>query len=169
MSVFCSGGFSFNWEDVIFAAYFILRGRDTHIDFLRLLFPVGVICPLMQEHSLRLKKLISQASEDSMLKIRRPVYKRLFKSNRVLRADQESDVNQTCQQSVFLPMGACIRIWCTAGAIERRSQMFVYRLSPFPFSLLAIFSPFPQTESLFTGYASLMVFLLSGTVLKESF
>ena len=169
MSFFCSGGFSFKWENVIFAAYFILRGRDMHIDFLRLLFLVGVICPLMQEHSLRLKKLISQAPEDAMLKIKRPVYKRLFKSNRVLRADQKSDVNQTCQQSVFSPMGACIRIWWTAGATERRSQMFVYRLSPFPFSLLAIFSPFPQTESLFTGYASLMVFLLSGTVLNMSF
>ena len=43
----------------------------------------------MQEHSLRLKKLISQAPEDAILKIRRPVYKRLFKSNRVLRADQK--------------------------------------------------------------------------------
>ena len=32
--------------------------------------------------------------------------------------------------------------------MERPSQMFVYRLSPFLFSLLAIFSPFPQTESL---------------------
>ena len=30
---------------MIFAAYFILRGRDMHIDFLRLLFLVGVICP----------------------------------------------------------------------------------------------------------------------------
>ena len=76
---------------------------------------------------------------DAMLKIRRPIYKRLFKSNRVLRADQKSDINQTCQQSVFSPMGACIRIWCTAGAVERRSQMFVYRLSPFPFSLPATF------------------------------
>ena len=81
-----------------------------HIDFLRLLFLVGMICPLMQEHSLRLKKLISQAPEHSMLKIRRPLYKQLFKSNRVLRAYQRSDVNQTCQQSVFSPMGACIRI-----------------------------------------------------------
>ena len=34
---------------MIFAAYFILRGHDTH--FLRfLLFLVGMICPLMQEH-----------------------------------------------------------------------------------------------------------------------
>ena len=49
-----------------------------HIDFLQLLFLVGVICPLMQEHSLQLKKLISQAPEDAMLKIRRPVYKRLL-------------------------------------------------------------------------------------------
>ena len=30
------------------------------------------------------------------LKIRRPIYKRLFKSNRVLRADQKSVLNQTC-------------------------------------------------------------------------
>ena len=35
---------------------------------------------------------------------------------------------------------------------EQRSQMFVYRLSPFPFPHLVIFSPFPQTGSLFTGY-----------------
>ena len=54
---------------MIFAAYFILRGRDTYIDFQRLLFLVGVICPLMQEHSLQLKKLISQAPEDALLKI----------------------------------------------------------------------------------------------------
>ena len=72
-----------------FAAYLILRVRDTHIVFLRLLFLVGVICPLMQEHSLRLKKLISQAREDAMLKIRRPVCKRVFKSNHVLRADRK--------------------------------------------------------------------------------
>ena len=43
----------------------------------------------MQEHSLQLKKLICQAPKDAMLKIRRPVYKRLFKSNRVPRADQK--------------------------------------------------------------------------------
>ena len=93
---------------MIFAAYFILRVRDTHIDFLRLLFLVSVICPLIQEHLLP----ISQAPEDAMLKIRRPVYKPLFKLNRVLRADQKSDVNQTCQESVFSqsPIGACIRI-----------------------------------------------------------
>ena len=96
----------------MFAAYFMLRVRDTHIDFLRLLFPVSVICPLIQEHLLPLEKLISQAPEDAMLKIRRPVYKPLFKLNRVLRADQKSDVNQTCQESVFSqsPIGACIRI-----------------------------------------------------------
>ena len=35
---------------------------------------------------------------------------------------------------------------------EQRSQMFVYRLSPFPFPHHVIFSPFPQTGSLFTGY-----------------
>ena len=30
---------------MIFAAYFILRGRDAHIDLLQLLFLVGVIFP----------------------------------------------------------------------------------------------------------------------------
>ena len=54
----CPGGFSFNWENVIFCTYFILRGHDMHIDFLRLLFLVGMIFPLIQKHSLRLKKLI---------------------------------------------------------------------------------------------------------------
>ena len=71
----------------MFAAYFILRVRDTHIDFLRLLFLVSVICPLIQEHLLPVKKLISQAPEEAMLKIRRPVYNRLFKLNHVLPAD----------------------------------------------------------------------------------
>ena len=64
---------------------------------------------------------------------------------------KKSDVNQTCQLSVFSPIGAYIRMWCTAGAVERRAQMFVYRLSPFSFPHLAIFSPFLQTERLFTG------------------
>ena len=42
-----------------------------HIDFLRLLFLVGVICPLMQEHSLRLKRLISpQAAQAHYLWVR---------------------------------------------------------------------------------------------------
>ena len=72
---------------MIFAAY--LRGCDMHIDVLWLLFLVGVICPLMQERSLWLKKLISQEPEDAMFKIRRPVYKRLFKSNHMLHADQK--------------------------------------------------------------------------------
>ena len=58
-----------------FAACFKLSGCDTHIDFLRLFFLVSVICPLMQEHSSRLRKLISQAPEDAMFKMRRPVYK----------------------------------------------------------------------------------------------
>jgi len=91
-----SGGFSFNWENVTFAAFFILRCGDTHMDFMQLFFLVGVICPLMQEHSLWLKKLISQPPDDAMFKFRRPIYKRLFKSNRVLRTDQKSNVNQPC-------------------------------------------------------------------------
>ena len=145
MSFFCSGGFSFKWENVIFACY--LRGCDMHIDFLRLLFLVGVICPLMQEHSLRLKNLISQAPEDAMLKIRRPVYKRLFKSNRVLSADQKSDVNQTCQQSVFSPMGACIRIWCTEGAWNDRPKCLSTGSHPFPSLSSRFFHPFPKQRA----------------------
>ena len=38
------------FANVIFAAYFILRGHDTHFQQL-LLFPGGMICP-MQEHFL---------------------------------------------------------------------------------------------------------------------
>ena len=64
-----------------------------------------MISPLMQEHSLRLKKITSQASEVAMLEIiKRPVYKQLFKSNCMLRVDQKSDVNKTCQQSLFSPI-----------------------------------------------------------------
>ena len=48
---------------------------------------------------------------------------------------------------MFSPIGAFIRIWCTACAVEWRSQMFVYR--PFRFSV----SPVPHsTKDLFTGY-----------------
>ena len=46
-----------------------------HIDFLWLLFLVDVICPLMQERSLRLKMFISQAPEDAIFEFKRPVYK----------------------------------------------------------------------------------------------
>ena len=34
-------------KQLSFAAYFILRGHGSHIDFLRLLFLVGMICPLI--------------------------------------------------------------------------------------------------------------------------
>ena len=43
----CSGGKSFDLGNVIFAAYFILRGHYMHIDFLRLLFLVNVICSVL--------------------------------------------------------------------------------------------------------------------------
>ena len=48
---YTSEGKRFVFANVIFAAYFILRGHDTH--FLQLLlFLVGMIWPLMQEHFL---------------------------------------------------------------------------------------------------------------------
>ena len=46
----CFGGKRFDGANVIFSVYFILKGHDTHINFLRLLFMVGMIFPLMQEH-----------------------------------------------------------------------------------------------------------------------
>ena len=39
---------------MIFAACFKLRGHDTRTNFLWLLFLMGMICPLMQEHFLKL-------------------------------------------------------------------------------------------------------------------
>ena len=48
---YTSEGKRFVWANVFFTAYFILRGHDTH--FLQLLlFLVGMIWPLMQEHFL---------------------------------------------------------------------------------------------------------------------
>ena len=43
-------GLRLNRANVIFAAYFLLRDHDTHIDFLRLLFQVSMIYPLMQDN-----------------------------------------------------------------------------------------------------------------------
>ena len=43
-------GLRFDRANVIFAAYFLLRDHDTRIDFLRLLFQVGMIYPLMQDN-----------------------------------------------------------------------------------------------------------------------
>ena len=49
MGKLCSGRVCVLTEqNVIFAAYFLLRDHDTHIDFLRLLFQVIMIYPLMQ-------------------------------------------------------------------------------------------------------------------------
>ena len=86
---FSSGGYRLC--SVTFAAYFILRGRDMHIDRFSAVivsgqcgFPSDVITFYLnsfetQSSSLQLNKLTSQAPEDAMLKIRRPVYKRLLK------------------------------------------------------------------------------------------
>ena len=46
MGRLCSGGKCFDWSNVIFSAYFTLRGRDTHIDFLRSL---GLVILLISE------------------------------------------------------------------------------------------------------------------------
>ena len=127
-----------------------------HIDFLRLLFLVGVICPLMQEHSLRLKKLISQVPEDAMFKIRRPVYKRFINSNQIACYMPTKKRDRTCQQSVFSPNGGLHQDLMHRGCYgttpgERRSQMFVYKLSPFPFPPPSLssrfFHPIPKQRA----------------------
>ena len=48
----CSGGKRFDRANLVFAAYFILRGHEKHIEFLRLLFLIGTIRPLTQKHFL---------------------------------------------------------------------------------------------------------------------
>ena len=139
---------------MIFAAY--LRGRDMHIDFLRLLCLVGVICPLMQEHSLRLKKLISQVPEDAMFKVRRLVYERFIYLNQIACYVPTKKRDQTCQQSVF-SMGAqdLMHSGCHGTTVPNVCLQALTLSLPSSFPLLAIFSPHPKTESLFTGYAEL--------------
>ena len=53
-----------------------------------------------------------------------------------LRADRKADINQTCQQSLFSPIGACIRIWCTAGAVNGCRKCLSTGLFAFPSPLL---------------------------------
>ena len=62
-------------------------------------------------------------------------------SNRQLCADRKADVNQPCQQSVFSPIGPCIRIRCTAVA---NVCLQAFSLFPLPF--------FRSTKGLFTDY-----------------
>ena len=46
----CSEGKRFGRANVIFAVHFILKGHDTHTNFLWLLFIFGMNCPLVQGH-----------------------------------------------------------------------------------------------------------------------
>ena len=46
------------------------------------------------------------------------------------------------------PLTILVRRWGGVWIIFHNHTMFVYRLAPFLFPLLTIFSPFPQTESL---------------------
>ena len=135
---------------MICTSYFILRGSDTRIDFLRLLFLVGVISSLMQQHSFRLKKLISQVPEDAMLKIRRPVYKQSFKSNQVLHTDQKSNAKLNLS-TVSVLANRCLH----QNLMHSGCRGTTVPKLPLPFPLLMIFSPFPQTESLFMDYGLL--------------
>ena len=68
---------------MIFATYYILRGRDTPIDFLRLLFlMVSGRCDLPSDARtfIAAKKADqSSARRRDVKELRRPFYKRLFK------------------------------------------------------------------------------------------
>ena len=77
-----------------------------------------------------------------VLKIRRPVYKRLFKSRAM--CYQKGDVNQTCQTvSRFWPIGACVRIWVHSGC--RGIAVPKVCLQSLPLSIpRRFFNPFPN-------------------------
>ena len=150
MSLFCYGGFSFNWENVIFAAYFVLRGRDMHIDFSAVIVSGRRNLPSDTRTFIAAKKAHQSRARRRHVKVRGAVYKRLFKSNRVLRADKRRDVNQTYQQSVFSPIRACIRIWCTAGAVDWWNdgpKWLSVGSHPFPSLPLRFFDPFPRQRA----------------------
>ena len=68
---------------------------------------------LSNSSSVNREDAMLNVEKSCLLKSRRDIFwRRAVYSNRVLRADRKADVNQTCQQSVFSPIGACIRIWC---------------------------------------------------------
>ena len=81
-----------------------------HIDFSAVIVSVRRVCRSDARTIIAAKKVHQSRARRRHVKIRSAVYKRLFKSNRVFRADKKSDVNQTYQQSVFSPIRACIRI-----------------------------------------------------------
>ena len=60
---------------------------------------------------------------------------------------ENSDVNRTSHQSVFSPIGACIRIRCTASSVERRSQCLSTGSHPFPSPSSRFFHPFPKQRT----------------------
>ena len=69
-----------------------------------------------------------------------------------LRDTRNEDGSLTCRPKMRCKSNLSTVSVLANRSLQRRSQMFVYRLSPFPSPLLSIFSPFRQTESQFTGY-----------------
>ena len=82
----------------MFAAYFILRVRDTHLDFLRLLFLVSFICSGT--------RTFIAAKKSSTVKRQKTRLQAIILNQIACYVPTKSDVNQTCQQSVFWPIGS---------------------------------------------------------------
>ena len=65
---------------------------------------------------------------------------RMFSQASVLHADRKVDVSQTCQQSVFSPIGACMRIWLMhsgcRGTADPNVCLPAFSLFPLPSSPL---------------------------------
>ena len=105
-----------------------------------------VICPLMQEHSLRLKKLIDQSLEVKDQKT-------CLQENILIK------LRATCWPKKRCKSNLCSRQWELASGSD--AQRVLWNDSPkclstdshpLPSLFSRFFSPFPQTESLFTGY-----------------
>ena len=153
MNFFCSGGFNFKWENVIFVAYFILRGRDMHIDFLQLLFLVGVICPGDLPSDGRTFITAKKAHRSSARRGHVKDQKTCLQENILIK------LRATCWPKKRCKSNLCSRQWELASGSD--AQRVLWNDSPkclstdshpLPSLFSRFFSPFPQTESLFTGY-----------------
>ena len=80
-----------------------------------------------------------KAHQPRVVKIRSAFYKLLFKSNRVLRTDKKKRCKSNLSTVSVLPNKSLHHDLMHSAAVEQRPQIFVYRLSPFPFPLAAIF------------------------------
>ena len=97
----CSGRFSCNWANVFFAAFSYCGVVTRILIFCGYCFwstwfapwCKNILFELFWNVKLFIAKLISQAPEDAILKIKRPVYERLFKSRATCRPKRRCKSN----------------------------------------------------------------------------